>query len=76
MHQHQIDLILIISMAFLMDKIEIIALAVALPIVAYRIYQKYIKKGRGPQGSETKEPGSSFRISSSTDDDYEPYSGK
>jgi hypothetical protein len=57
-----------------MEKKEIILLAVLFAIAGVRLYQKYVKK-KNP-GAETKTGKGSELISSSKDDDYEPYSGK
>jgi hypothetical protein len=59
-----------------MDNIEIIVISAALAILAVRLYQKYIKKGKGKSGSDTKTISGSIYTSSSKDDDYEPYSKK
>jgi hypothetical protein len=59
-----------------MNKVEIIALSAAFAIVAIRLYQKYIKKGKGKPGTETKTSSGSVFSSSSKDDEYEPYSKK
>ena len=57
-----------------MEKKEIIFLAVAFAIAGVRLYQKYVKKNN--PGTERKPVKGSELISSSKDDDYEPYSGK
>ena len=56
-----------------MDKVEIIVFSAVLVLVAVRLYQKYVKKSRGKQGSGNTK-GTTF--SSSNEDDYEPYSKK
>ena len=56
------------------DKFQIILLAVCFVIVAFRLYNKYIKKDEVKPGGP-KKPTSSF-TSSSKDDDYEPYAKK
>lgn len=56
-----------------MDKTQIAILAVAFAVVAFRLYQKYIKKDKNKSGSNT--PDTSMP-SSPKDDDYEPYSKK
>jgi Tfp pilus assembly major pilin PilA len=55
------------------DTIEIILLSAVLTVLGVRLYQKYIKKNQGKTGDGTSS-GSSF--SSSSHDDYEPYSKK
>ena len=57
-----------------MENKEIILLAVVFAIVGVRLYQKYAKKNN--PGAEKKPGKGSELISSSKDDDYEPYSGK
>ena len=59
-----------------MDKVEIIAISVALAVVAVRIYQKYIKKGADKPGAGSKKSSGSAFSSSSENDEYEPYSRK
>jgi hypothetical protein len=59
-----------------MHKNDIIVFAVVMVFLAFRLYQKYIKKKdlkTGTPPNSTK--GTSFP-SSSKDDDYEPYSKK
>jgi hypothetical protein len=58
-----------------MNKSEIIIFAAAMAFLAFRLYQKYMKKGNYNPGSKTKESGTSFSTSSK-DDEYEPYSKK
>jgi hypothetical protein len=58
-----------------MNKSEIIIFAAAMAYLAFRLYQKYMKKGNYNSGSKTKESGSTFSTSSK-DDEYEPYSKK
>jgi len=57
-----------------MDKTQIIIFAVAMIFLAFRIYQKYIKKDKNNSGSNKKTSAGSSFSSSSRDDDYEPYS--
>jgi hypothetical protein len=59
-----------------MDKKEIILFAVVMAFLAVRLYQKYIKKKSGKQGSDNKTSSGSVFSSSTKDDDYEPYSKK
>jgi hypothetical protein len=59
-----------------MNKVEILAFSAAFGILAIRLYQKYIKKDSGKSGSPTNMSSGSKFISSSKDDDYEPYSKK
>ena len=49
-----------------MDKTQIIIVAVSMALVAFRLYQKYVKKNKSITGTDTK--------TSSKEDDYEPYS--
>jgi hypothetical protein len=42
--------------------------------LAFRLYQKYIKKDKNNAGSTTKKTEGSLFPASSKDDDYEPYS--
>jgi uncharacterized membrane protein YebE (DUF533 family) len=57
-----------------MDKIQILLFAAAFAILGVRLYQKYMKKGKGKSASEKKPPFGQTFASSSKDDDYEPYS--
>jgi hypothetical protein len=57
-----------------MDKTQIIIFAVAIVFLAFRIYQKYIKKGKNNSGSSTEKTADSSFTASTKDDDYEPYS--
>jgi hypothetical protein len=57
-----------------MDKTQIIIFAVAMVFLAFRLYQKYIKKDKNNAGSTTKKTEGSLFPASSKDDDYEPYS--
>jgi len=57
-----------------MDKTQIIIFAVAIVFLAFRIYQKYIKKDRNSSVSNKKTSAGSSFSSSSKDDEYEPYS--
>jgi uncharacterized membrane protein YebE (DUF533 family) len=57
-----------------MDKTQIIIFAVAMVFLAFRIYQKYIKKDKDNSGSKTKTSADSSFSSSEKDDEYEPYS--
>jgi len=59
-----------------MDKTQIFIFAFAMVFLAFRIYQKYIKKGTGKSGTDTKDATESKFSSPSKDDDYEPYSRK
>jgi hypothetical protein len=59
-----------------MDKTQIIIFAAAMVFIAFRIYQKYIKKDKNPSGSSTKKSADTSFPSSSKDDEYEPYSKK
>lgn len=56
------------------DKLEIIVFAILFAFVAFRLYQKYVKKDSG-QSSFGKKDGSAF-LSSKKDEEYEPYSKK
>jgi hypothetical protein len=56
------------------EKLQILLFAVCFGIVAFRLYNKYIKKDEVKPGSQ-KKPTSSF-TSPSKDDDYEPYAKK
>jgi len=57
-----------------MEKRDILILALVIAFLAFRLYQKYIKKEQLKQGG-IKKSDTSFP-SSSNEDDYEPYSGK
>lgn len=57
-----------------MDKSEIILLVAVLIFASFRIYQKYFRKESKSGGKPNKV--NSDSMSSSKDDDYEPYSGK
>ena len=56
-----------------MERTEIAIFVAVLFVAAFRIYQKYGKKGQGDDKKFV--PGSKFS-SSSRDDDYEPYAKK
>lgn len=59
-----------------MNTTEVIIFSAAMAFLVFRLYQKYIKKGKGKPGAGTNHfSGSSFSASSK-DDDYEPYSKK
>ncbi|MCX6320756.1 MAG: hypothetical protein NTX93_03005 [Bacteroidia bacterium] len=59
-----------------MNTTKVIIFSAAMAFLAFRLYQKYIKKGKDKPGAGTNHfSGSSFS-SSSKDDDYEPYSKK
>jgi hypothetical protein len=49
-------------------------IAAAVAVAAYRLYQKYIRKDKGEPGKFQKKGPSA--MSSSKEDDYEPYSKK
>ncbi len=57
-----------------MDKTQIIIVAVSLALVAFRLYQKYVKKNKSITGTDTKTSSDSAFSPSSKEDDYEPYS--
>lgn len=57
-----------------MEKKEVILLAVAFAIAGVKLYQKFMKKDNPPTG--TKPVKGSELLSSSQDNDYEPYTGK
>jgi hypothetical protein len=59
-----------------MDKKEVIIFAAAMVFVAFRLYQKYVKKNTGKSGMESKPPSATSFPTSVKDDDYEPYSKK
>lgn len=59
-----------------MDKKEIVIIAAVVAVLAFRIYQKYIKKGKSKTGTETKSSSNTSFPSSVKDEDYEPYSKK
>jgi hypothetical protein len=59
-----------------MDKKEVIIFAAAMVFLAFRLYQKYVKKNNGKTGVESKPPTTTSFPSSVKDDDYEPYSKK
>ena len=56
-----------------MERTEIAIFVAVLFVAAFRIYQKYGKKGQGDNKKFV--PGSKFS-SSSREDDYEPYAKK
>jgi hypothetical protein len=56
------------------NRTEIIIFAILVAFIAFRLYQKYIRKDSG-QSSPGKKSGTSIS-SSKRDDDYEPYSKK
>jgi hypothetical protein len=55
------------------DQTSIIIAVAAMSYLAVRLYQKYIKKDKG---NKNPIPKSGPFLSSSKDDDYEPYSKK
>ena len=57
-----------------MDKTEIILIAALTVFAAFRIYQKYFRKGQNITGKS--KPSGEDSFSRTKDDDYEPYSGK
>jgi hypothetical protein len=59
-----------------MNKTEILIIAVTLPLLAFRLYQRYKKKDAVKPGSDIKASSGTAFPSSSKDDDYEPYSKK
>jgi Tfp pilus assembly major pilin PilA len=59
-----------------MEKTQIILLAAILVFLAFRLYQKYIKKNKINSGTNTKTSAGSAFSTSSKDDDYEPYAKK
>jgi hypothetical protein len=54
----------------MMDRNEVILLSIALGALAFRLFQKYTRKGHKKPGN-IKYSGSS--LSTLKDDDYEPY---
>jgi hypothetical protein len=59
-----------------MDKTQVIIIAAAIAILAFRLYQKYVKKDKSKSGTERKTTSVSSFPSSSKDEEYEPYSKK
>jgi uncharacterized membrane protein YebE (DUF533 family) len=59
-----------------MDKTQVIIFSAAMAFVAFRLYQKYIKKNKNSKGDTTSPSSSGSFPSSLKDDDYEPYSKK
>jgi hypothetical protein len=59
-----------------MDKTNIFILVFAATILAFRIYQKYIKKNRDAGKAGGMGSVSQHSESGSKDDEYEPYSKK
>ncbi len=59
-----------------MDKTQIFILVFAIAILAFRMYQKYIKKAKDKPVSDNQDSKGSQFISPSKDEDYEPYSKK
>jgi len=59
-----------------MEKKEIIIFTAVMIFVAIRLYQKYSKKGKNNTAGNTGSSSGSELLTSSKDDDYEPYSKK
>ena len=59
-----------------MNTTEVIIFSAAMAFLVFRLYQKYIKKGKGKQETGTDHLSGSSFSASSKDDDYEPYSKK
>lgn len=59
-----------------MDKTQIILFSAAMAFVAFRLYQKFVKKDRNKTGTDIKSPSGDSFPSSSKDEEYEPYSKK
>jgi hypothetical protein len=59
-----------------MDKTQVIIFSAAMAFLVFRLYQKYLKKGKFKPGDKNKTPSGSGFSSSTKDDDYEPYSKK
>ena len=57
-----------------METKEVIIFAVAISFVAFRLYQKYIKKDQKGSANIKKTSSDTTYFSTSKDDDYEPYS--
>jgi hypothetical protein len=59
-----------------MDKTQIILFSAAMAFVAFRLYQKFVKKDRNKSGTDIKSTSGDSFPSSSKDEEYEPYSKK
>ena len=59
-----------------MEKIQIIVIILAVALVAFRLYQKYIRKDKSSEGNNRNDSKGNMPGSSATDDDYEPYAKK
>ncbi len=59
-----------------MDTKDIIIFAAVFAFLAFRLYQKYLKKDQKGTANEKKISTDSAFFSTSKDDDYEPYSKK
>jgi hypothetical protein len=59
-----------------MDTKDIIIFAAVLAFLAFRLYQKYVKKDQKGTANEKKTSSDTTFFSTSKDDDYEPYSKK
>lgn len=59
-----------------MHNSQILFISIAVAVIGIRLYQKYVKKARNNQGSESKSSSGASFPSTSKDEDYEPYSKK
>jgi Tfp pilus assembly major pilin PilA len=59
-----------------MNKNQILIYSAVAAILAIRLYQKYVKKGKAKSGTETKSSSGASFPTASKDEDYEPYSKK
>jgi hypothetical protein len=59
-----------------MDTKDIIIFAAVFVFLAFRLYQKYVKKDQKGTANEKKISTDSTFFSTTKDDDYEPYSKK
>jgi hypothetical protein len=59
-----------------MHNSQIILISATIVVLAIRLYQKYVKKGKSKSGTDIKPPSGMSMPSSSKDEDYEPYSKK
>jgi hypothetical protein len=59
-----------------MDKTQIILFSAAMAFLAFRLYQKYVKKDNKKTGPGMKSGSESSFPNSSKDEEYEPYSKK
>jgi uncharacterized membrane protein YebE (DUF533 family) len=59
-----------------MDTKDVILFGAIIAFVAFRLYQKYVKKDQKGTANDKSTSADSTFFASSKDDDYEPYSRK